>query len=354
MTSRYLTRLATCGIFSLFISTFCASMASAETPAGPVQLIFDTDIGNDCDDVLALGMIHALETRGECKLLAVTTTKDHALAAPFVDAINTFYGRGDIPIGVCNSKKTPEPGTFNVLADKKDGDAYRYPHDLTSGKDAPSAVSVLRKALASAEDGSVVIAQVGFSTNLVNLLDTPADDISPLSGTDLVKKKVRFISIMAGAFEKIRNEKGDLYDHREYNVVEDLPAAQKLAANWPTPIIWSGFEIGLALAYPHQSINQDYNYVKNHPLREAYILYIPPPHDRPTWDLTSVLYAVRPTRNYFGLSEPGKVTVDKVGLTNFQTEAAGKHRYLTLTPEQKARTLEALVQLSSQPPSNAK
>ncbi|MFN9464696.1 MAG: nucleoside hydrolase, partial [Planctomycetota bacterium] len=74
----------------------------------PVKLIFDTDMGNDCDDALALAMIHALESRGECQLLAVTITKDHELAAPFVDCVNTFYGRGSIPIGVCrNSGKTP-------------------------------------------------------------------------------------------------------------------------------------------------------------------------------------------------------------------------------------------------------
>ncbi len=58
-------------------------------------------------------------------------------------------------------------------------------------------------------------------------------------------------------------------------------------------MVWSGFEIGLALPYPHVSIERDYAYVKHHPLAEAYYAYIPPPHDRPTWDLTSVLYAVR-------------------------------------------------------------
>ena len=56
----------------------------------PVPLIFDTDIGKDCDDVLALGMIHALQARCECELLAVTITKDHPLAARFTDAVNTF------------------------------------------------------------------------------------------------------------------------------------------------------------------------------------------------------------------------------------------------------------------------
>ena len=72
----------------------------------PVTLIFDTDIGNDVDDVLALGMIHALQSRGVCDLIAVTVTKDHALAGPFVDAVNTFYGRPHISVGVVRDGAT--------------------------------------------------------------------------------------------------------------------------------------------------------------------------------------------------------------------------------------------------------
>src|SRR5262245_52732900 len=81
-----------------------AALAAVASPISsaaqePLRLIFDTDMGNDVDDAMALAMIHTLETRGVCKLLAVTLTKDHAKAGPFVDAINTFYHRGDIPIG---------------------------------------------------------------------------------------------------------------------------------------------------------------------------------------------------------------------------------------------------------------
>src|SRR5262245_19532256 len=76
------------------------SATTISPAAEPVPLIFDTDICGDCDDVLALGIIHALESRGSCRLLAVTISADHELAAPFVDAVNTFYGRPDIPIGV--------------------------------------------------------------------------------------------------------------------------------------------------------------------------------------------------------------------------------------------------------------
>ncbi|QDU41189.1 Inosine-uridine preferring nucleoside hydrolase [Maioricimonas rarisocia] len=332
----------------LAVIAMCATHrdAAAQTAADePVPFIFDTDIGNDVDDVLALGMIHALEARGECRLLAVTVTKDHELAAPFVDAVNTFYGRGDVPIGVVRDGVTPATGRFNILADQKDDGQLRYPHDLMSGADAPDAVTVLRKALAGEEDGTVVMAQVGFSTNFARLLDSKPDDVSPLSGRELVAKKVRLLSIMAGAFELI---KGKI--HPEYNVIKDIPSAQKLAEEWPTPVIFSGYEIGLSIPYPSESILKDYDYVEHHPLAEAYHLYIPPPHNRPTWDLTSVLYGIRPDRGYFDLSPEGRVTIDDKGVTTFEAQEGGPHRYLIASPEQKIRVTEVQVQLASQPP----
>ncbi|MGI9472536.1 MAG: nucleoside hydrolase [Rubripirellula sp.] len=322
----------------------------ADDSLAPVPLIFDTDIGNDVDDVLALGMIHALESRGECKLLAVTITKDNPLAAAFTDAVNTFYMRGEVPIGVCQSGVTPADGKFNPLSQIKDHGRSRYPHDLMSGKSAPRAVSVLRRALANAEDRSVAIVQVGFSTNLANLLDSKPDDISPLSGEALVKQKVKLLSIMAGAFTQITGGDGKPYDHKEYNIVKDIPSAQAIATRWPSDIVWSGFEIGISVPYPHESIERDYRYEEHHPLRDAYIAYNPPPHDRPTWDLTSVLFAVRPDRGYFGLSPTGTVTVADDGLTHLTPSDDGGHRYLTLTDRQIAQVTATLVTLSSEPP----
>ena len=323
--------------------------ANASEPSASIPLIFDTDIGNDVDDALALGVIHALQARGHCELLAVTITKDHALAAPFVDAINTFYGQGEVPIGTVRDGVTPAQGKFLGLAEVRDGDRLRYPRDLEPGA-AEEAVRVLRRVLAGADDNSVVIAQVGFSTNLARLLDSGPDEFSPLNGSDLAARKVKLVSIMAGAFTKISDGQGNLRDHREYNVVEDLPAAIKLANEWPTPMVWSGFEIGLAIPYPSRSIVEDYRYVPHHPLAEAYHLYMPPPHDRPTWDLTSVLQGVLPDRGYFDLSPRGRVTVHESGLTTFTEDAEGRDRYLIATPDQRVRVTEALVQLSSQPP----
>ncbi|MBI1345667.1 nucleoside hydrolase [bacterium] len=313
--------------------------------AEPVGIIFDTDMGNDVDDALALGMLHALESRGQCRLLAVTLTKDHPLAGAYVDAVNTFYGRGDIPIGTVRNGKTPEPSKFLPLATAMDNGQLRYPHDLLSGNDAPEAVSLIRKILAEQPDQSVKLVQVGFSTNLARLLDTPGDAASPLTGRELLMKKVIELDIMAGAFTPINGNPRYL----EYNVIKDIPEAKKLAANWPTPIVWSGFEIGIAAPYPAVSIEQDYAYVPHHPLAEAYVLYEPPPHNRPTWDLTAALHAVAPERGYFDLSPAGNVIVEDDGFTRFEADPNGNQRYLILPKDKQPRLVEALVQLSSQP-----
>lgn len=323
------------------------TLRAADNPGSvPQRVIFDTDICGDCDDVLALAMLHALQSRGDCQLVAVTVSADNDLAGPMVDAINTFYGRGKIPVGVVRPHGPKFDSKYLPMVNQRDGGAFRYPHRLTSGADAPEAVSVLRKVLAAQPDGSVVVIQVGFSTNLARLLDSKPDDVCPLSGTELVQRKVKLLSLMAGAFQPIDGNS----KFTEYNVAMDVPSAKTLAERWPTPRVWSGFEIGIALPYPATSILRDYAYAPHHPVAEAYVRYEPPPHNRPTWDLTSVLYAVQPDRGYFELSQPGTVTIQPDGSNTFAPKADGRDRYLILKPEVADRVTEALVQLSSQPP----
>ncbi|MDA3927144.1 MAG: nucleoside hydrolase [Kiritimatiellae bacterium] len=332
-------------IIAILLFSLCYTAAAA-----PVKLIFDTDMGNDVDDLMALCMIHNLQKRGACELLAVTITKDHPQAAAFVDAVNTLYGYPDTPIGVVRNGAANEAGRFNLLADKKNPDGtLRYPHDLKSGADAPEATGLIRKILAQQPDGSVTIAQVGFFTNLDRLLKSKPDAVSSLNGRDLIAEKVKLLSIMAGAFQTVSWDTR----HLEYNVKLDIPAAQNLANNWPAPIVWSGYEIGVAAAFPHVVIEQDLDYIEHHPLKEAYILFVPPPHDRPTWDPTAVLYAVMADRGYFDLSPVGTVTVENDAATLFRPARKGKkglHRFLVMSPEQTTRVREAIVQLSVEPP----
>lgn len=336
-----LLRISLTALTAAGLLTFSAPGAETAAAREPVRVIFDTDMGNDIDDAMALALLHALQARGECQLLAVTLTKNDPLAGPFVDLVNTFYGRGQTAIGVRREGGKNNENRFLKLAATKDGDRLRYARDIDNDQ-APEARELLRKTLAAQPDGSVVLVQVGFFSNLAGLLDSPADK-------ELLKQKVKLLSIMAGSFQTINHNNHYL----EYNVVCDIPAAQKLAKDWPTPIIWSGFEIGIALPYPAVSIERDFAYVPHHPIPEAYRLYEPPPHERPTWDLTSALYAVRPDRGYFDLSPAGRVTVENDGFTRFKPESKGRDRFLILNAAQLARTREALVQLVTQPPQSA-
>jgi inosine-uridine nucleoside N-ribohydrolase len=175
--------------------------------------------------------------------------------------------------------------------------------------------------------------QTGFSTNLAALLDSP-DDIA------LVKEKVALVVAMAGNFAD---------GAPEYNVRIDVASAKRVFETWPTPIIFSGFEIGRDLAFPATSIERDFRYASPHPIVESYRAYKKMPYDRPAWDLTAVLEAVRPGRGYFGRSETGKVSVEANGATRF-TSGAGDRQYLRLEETKRAEILEVLELLSSEPP----
>ena len=158
--------------FAVGTALLAHPVAAAEAIREPVRLIFDTDIGNDVDDAMALCMIHALASRGECQPLAVTITKDNAYAAPLVDLLNTFFGRPELPIGMVRGGVTPQDGKYlRQVVTAEDNGQVRYPSKLHNSSEAPEAVGLLRKLLAGQPDGSVVLAQVGFSTNLARLLD---------------------------------------------------------------------------------------------------------------------------------------------------------------------------------------
>jgi hypothetical protein len=327
------------------IAVLAGPLIAADAVREPVRLVFDTDLGNDVDDAMALCMIHALADRGECRLLAVTITKDNRYAAPMADLLNAFHGRPDVPIGMVRGGVTPQDGKYlrQVVTAEDDG-KIRYARTIDDGSQAAEATGMLRQILAAQPDGSVVLAQVGFSTNLAGLLDSPADDASPLTGRELVQRKVRLLSAMAGAFgEKMKGRK-------EYNIVTDVEPARKLFAHWPTPIVASGWEIGDAIKHTARSMQEDYRYVARHPLVEAYDYYRGLQNDQPTYDLTSVLYAVRPDRGYFDLSSPGRIVIEDDGTTSFRVEPDGPHRYLIVDAIQIARVREAQEWLCSQPP----
>ena len=288
-------------------------------------MIFDTDMGNDIDDALALAMLHALTDRGECEPIGVTLTNANPAAVPYIRMINRFYGRGDLPVGAA----------IKALKDgAQDGYMAAALRAMPAESSAPaeSAPALLRRLLANALE-KVVIVQTGFSTNLAALLDSA-------EGIALAKEKVALVVAMAGNFSD-----GAL----EYNVKIDVASAKAVFERWPTPIVFSGFAIGRELLYPADSIEHDFAYARPHPIAESYRAYQKMPYDRPTWDLTAVLQAVRPAHGYFGVSEAGAVLVESNGATHF-TSGQGDRKYLRLDPSKRREILEVLALLASEPP----
>lgn len=319
-------------LLCLTLFVFAVIVRAAE----PVRLIFDTDMGNDIDDAIALSTIHALENRGEVRLLAVTITKDNRWAAPYVNLVNTFYGRPDIPIGVVHNGKTPKNSDYLMkpAQERDDSGRYIYPHSLEDGGQAPEAVGLLQKTLEQQPENSVTIAQVGFSTNLARLLQSAG-------GLDLVRRKVKLLVLMAGNFA---------HGKPEYNVYTDPEAARYVFERWPGPMVFSGYEVGVQAKFTFQSIQKDFNYVNHHPVAEAYRIFLPKGEDRPSWDPTAVLYAIRPDHGYFTLSEPGRVSLGPKNTTVFMHANDGNCRYLRLDPVGAARVQAVLETLASEPP----
>jgi hypothetical protein len=283
---------------ALVLALLCLVPRTSLAAGPPVKVIFDTDMAGDVDDVGALAILHALADLGEAEILAVGISSRNEDVGPCVDAINTWYGRPDIPIGYQRGIQVGYPAdTGETIRSKYAAEVGKaFPHRLARSRDAPDAALLYRQVLAAQPDGSVVIVSVGFLTNLRGLLDTLPDSISSASGEELVRRKVRLWVCMGGKFPDGRFADGG----GEYNLRIDTRAAFRALSDWPTPAVFSGFEIG-ARVFTGKGLRAA---PETNPARAAY-LHFNGLENRESWDQTAVLYAVRGAAGYWTESEPG-------------------------------------------------
>lgn len=296
-----------------------------ETKRPIPKILFDTDIGGDCDDAGALAMLHRLCDRGECELLAVTACYASPYVAGCIDAINRYYGR-EVPVGILHGKPSAEPGVYSRgLCEEFENS---YPPENTDC--VPDTVAVMRRVLAQADDHSVTLAATGSMASLAALVQSSADAYSPLDGRALIAQKVLRTVVMGGRFFGSWPMPivlgGDFTVTWEWNIRADIPAAQIMCRMWPGELIFSSYEIGLwcvtMKGYAQKAPDAD-------PVRRAYELH-PCGRDygRESWDHTALLYAVRPDAGYWNLHPQGRVTVDDEGVTEWHAEAGGMQTYL--------------------------
>lgn len=311
---------------------------SAPPWAGPVPVIVDTDIFSDADDVGALATAFALQLDGEADVVAIgvnTRTSRPAVATDSwkcAAAVAQFYGFGNVPIG----SDMPDNGTDTNSPDFV-GPCSQLASPSTPAPD--TAVNVFRRALVAQPNGSVVMVETGYEENLSALLNSPADSISPLNGRELIAQKVKSLVIMGGGYPSRSGEN---------NLIGNPAAAQDVATNWPTKIVWSGYEVGDAV---HTGSTISATHPANSPVRVAYEAFVGPGNWIYSYDLTAVYHAVRPQDPLLTEVGPGTNVIDSSG-GNVFTLGTGNQYYLQLSdPTTLDSSLETLLDtLPTRPP----
>ena len=308
---RQMTKYLALAFWSLAILQSCCTKPSESEM---VRIIFDTDFGPDYDDVGALAFLHAMADSGKIEILGTISSNMHELVGPSMNAMNTYYDRPDLPMGAPKTKGV-SLGSFQHWPDSI---IARYPHTIQSTVELPDAVKSYRKILNQQPDSSVTIITVGFLTNLADLLRSQPDGISSLSGHELVSKKVKQLVSMAGHFPA----------GKEFNLHIDSVASFYVFENWPTPVIFTGFEIGWEIRTGLRLIASG---LQNNPVKDVFSICIPLSAEdslgRMSWDETAVLIGVYGTKGFFR-TKTGKIIVNQDGSNGWIDDPQGNHSYV--------------------------
>lgn len=305
--------------FVLFMSLFCGATVVAGDVRTPVKIIFDTDMDSDCDDVGALAMLHILADRGECELLATIVSAQNDWSARCVDAINTWSGRPDIPIGVPKGAAAKTSSKFARPI------AEQFPHDLKSPSDASDAAQLYRQILMQQPPQSVVIITVGDLTNIADLLKLPAENGLP-SGMDVVKKSVREWACMGGNF--VGHPAKDDLKLSNNNFTGDKSGSLYAVNHWPCKLMFVGREIGSVPSGLKVGARLK-ELPETHPVRMGYQHYFGgAPKDRHVADQTTVLYAVHGLLDYWDAETKGYMDLKPDNTFEWKYDRDSEQSYL--------------------------
>lgn len=279
------------------------------------RFLLDLNIDGDCTNLGALSVLHTLADKGEAEIAAVTACFDSPLAAGCIRAINNYYHRGFLPVGILHRQGATHPTPFM----KPVNETFCPSHP--DGENVPDTVEVMRKTLAAEEDNGIVLIVVGCLASFAALLESGPDEFSPLTGQELAEKKIRRVVVMGGSFDTFGDEV-----FSENNIVVQVPAAKTVTERWKGELVLSAYEIGIRT----RSLKEfRFHGSDLHPLKMMYRINDGDgfTEGNPSWDHTAVLEAVRPGR-YFDCHEPGRIEVTDDGKTVWHPLAGGKHTYL--------------------------
>jgi len=311
----------------------------------PVGVVFDCDLGNQIDDTLALAMLYGLDGKNECRMVATTISKPNLKSAALSEVIGRFYagevsaafnaiGR-TLPVGLATEGKFVEDTPMLAVLGKQTAEGKPlYAHGIRSLTDTADPVDVLRNALSAQQPQNAVVVVAGPMSNLAALLKF--NIVKPL-----IPERARMLVVAGGSYPDGKPDPG---------IQADVAAARKVFAEWPTPIVAVGAEVGEAIPFPAANVEKDFAWSPAHPVADAYRAHQTMPYDASTTAMAAILYAVRTKDNLFQLSEPGTISVLDDGRTKFTPAAGGRHRYLIVNPAEKTRVQQTYVEIASAKP----
>lgn len=306
----------------------------------PIGIALDADFGSRLDAVLSVAMLNGFAAKAEARSISLSNTTSNLNAAQFADVVAGFYVPrplgGSAMIGVPDGAPVTAdtPPLTSTLAQKTAEGTPRYSSNIKRLLDTPESSVQIRNVLLAQNDGNAAIVLAGQATGLARLLGL-------YGSRPQITTKVKHLVIALGAYPT---------GAADAAIKADIAAAKKVFAEWPTPLVAVGAEVGAALPYPGASIEKDFGWSQAHPVVDAYRAFKPMPFDASAPALAAVLYAVHPNDGYFKLSEPGTIAIQSDGRSQFTPAAEGRHRYLIVDPEQKNRIIELYTAMVSAQP----
>jgi purine nucleosidase len=177
-------------------------------PEDSVPIVYDTDLGEDIDDLYALylALFHP-----RIEVLAVTTVHGDTVAkARLAKKVLRMAGRPEIPVGAGIGMSEARIARGQTLPDPNRSASYiRYvgPDDAESGDVFPTAAEVISKVVSDSDDQVTLVGEGAFSNIAQAVCDTS------------LREKIRCVALMGGETQAVWNEYNVLCDPEAADVV---------------------------------------------------------------------------------------------------------------------------------------
>jgi len=296
---------------------------------GPRPIIFEADFASDVEDLGTLAYLHSLEHEGKIHILAIICSTNNDWSPLCISAINEYFGRPTIPIGMQKKESITGDSKFISGYTYNKYLATHFNHSLKSKNETQDVIPLLKSLLEKPENEDIVYVSSGNLINLSELLNVRTFWTKSGVSKELIKQKISQLIITNGAYPK---------NDQDYHFITNLEATAKVVVNWPNPILYVGQELNSV--YPTGpgliSIAR-----QNNPIRTAYLLfdkYYYPTfepgykgnyiHKHPSRAQIGLYYLLNPKDPTFTLSPSGGNYVNSDGANFWIPDNGRKDHYL--------------------------